>query len=162
MRFFNKKLEDFDFQPQVAHPFRYKLDANGDETDVKVNLDWDERENGPRSQKDHLDKFCSLDYTPVLLDTQQEYYISDDLSEKPVDDKITVGVKTQDVYGISVNSQVINREDKVASLTFMRPIKAIHPEDLEIVQGQTYNIFVSYGIFPDEASTDTALVRGNI
>ena len=49
MRFFNKKLEDFDFWPQVAHPFRYKLDANGDETDVKVNLDWDERENGPRS-----------------------------------------------------------------------------------------------------------------
>lgn len=50
----------------------------------------------------------------------------------------------------------------VASLTFMRPIKAIHPEDLEIVQGQTYNIFVSYGIFPDETSTEPAYVRGNI
>ena len=104
MRFFNKKLEDFDFWPQVAHPFRYKLDEDGVETVTKVNLDWDERENGPRSQKDHLDKFCSLDYNPKLADTQEEYYISENLSEKPVLDKITVGVKTQDVYGISVNS----------------------------------------------------------
>jgi hypothetical protein len=75
---------------------------------------------------------------------------------------ITEGVKSVDVYGISVNMQVINREDKVAHLTFMRPIKAIHPQDLEIVQGQTYNIFVSYGIFPDEESTDTSYVMGQI
>ena len=67
-----------------------------------------------------------------------------------------------DVYGISVNMQVINREDKVAHLTFMRPIEAIHPKDLEIVQGQTYNIFVSYGIFPDQDSTDTSYVMGQI
>ena len=50
MRFFNKKLDEFDFWPQVAHPFRYKLDTDTKaETDVKVNLDWDERINGPRA-----------------------------------------------------------------------------------------------------------------
>lgn len=64
-------------------------------------------------------------------------------------------MKSVDVYGISVNSQVINREDKVAHLVFMRPIKAIHPQDLEIVQGQTYNIFVSYGIFPGADRDET-------
>jgi len=59
-----------------------------------------------------------------------------------------------DVYGIAVMKHVINKKDKTAVLTFMRPMKAIHPYDLEITPGQTYNAFISYGIFPNEMSRD--------
>ena len=69
-------------------------------------------------------------------------------------------MKTYDTYGIAVTQQVINIADKVASVSFMRPIKAIHPHDLDILEGQTYNIFVTYGIFPDESSQDVKMVRG--
>lgn len=158
MRFFNNKLNEFDFYPQVAHP--YRID-DGD-LDNKYNLDWNARTSGSNAKKDHLDKFCSLKFDPKLANTNEPYYIATDLSESAIDEKVTEGVKSSDVYGISVNSQVINIEDKVASLTFMRPIKPIHPQDLEIVQGQTYNIFVSYGIFPDAENDETKYVRGNM
>lgn len=118
-------------------------------------MDWSFASSGGGSKKDRLDFFCSRDFAPQK--DGEPYYIADDLADEPLDDRITEGVKTVDFYGISVNSQVINREDKVAHLVFMRPIKAIHPQDLEIVQGQTYNIFVSYGIFPgsdEEPKTD--------
>ena len=135
----------------MAHPFR--IDDNDPE--LKVNMDWSFASSGGGSKKDRLDFFCSRDFAPKK--DGEPYYIADDLADEPLDDRITEGVKTVDFYGISVNSQVINREDKVAHLVFMRPIKAIHPQDLEIVQGQTYNIFVSYGIFPgsdEEPKTD--------
>ena len=58
MRFFNKKLSDFDFYPQVAHPFR--IDEN--DSNLKLNLDWNHRDSGSGASLDYLDKFCSLDF----------------------------------------------------------------------------------------------------
>ena len=62
MRFYNKNLEDFDFYPQVAHPFR----VDESDAELKLNLDWNMRDVGPNSKLDHLDFFCSRDFTPTL------------------------------------------------------------------------------------------------
>ena len=45
-------------------------------------------------------------------------------------------------------------------MSFMRPMKAIHPSDLDIVAGQTYSAYITYGIFPDANTRDTELVMG--
>ena len=123
MRFFNKKLGEFDFHPQVAYPYIVE-----DGSDIKKNIDWNYRTSGQSAKKDYLDKFCSMEFTP-MLDGNVPYYIAQGL-EEATDETITEGVKTYDYYGIATTRQIINRADKIAHVEFMRPIKAIHPSDL--------------------------------
>jgi hypothetical protein len=95
MRFFNKKLDDIDFYPQIAYPF---IVDNG--TNNKKNIDWNFRSFGPNNQKDSLDKLCSLEFNP-LLDNTTAYYIASDLSDS-TDPQYTDEVKKDDTYGIAV------------------------------------------------------------
>lgn len=87
MRFFNKKLNEFDFYPQIAYPY-----ISDDGTDIKKNIDWNFRTNGQTAKKDYLDKLCSLSWNP-LRDGTTPYYIAADLSES-TESKYTEEVKT--------------------------------------------------------------------
>ena len=78
------------------------------------------------------------------------------------DPALTPEVINYDTYGIAVTKAIIDRSDKVATISFMRPIKALHPNDLDITEGQTYNVFISYGIFKDEMDSDTTKVKGMV
>jgi hypothetical protein len=128
MRFFNKNLSLFDFHPQIAYPFDL---VKVDDLDVKKNIDWNFRSSGDTSKLDYLDKLCSLEFNPLLAD-DKPYYVATDL-KGVIDPKYTKHVTNNDTYGIAVTKQIINKADKIAMITFIRPIKAIHPQDLEIV-----------------------------
>ena len=67
----------------------------------------------------------------------------------------------EDTYGIAVMKQVIYQQEKHAVISFMRPMKPIHKSDLELKPSTEYNIFLTYGIFPSEATRDATLVRGH-
>jgi hypothetical protein len=70
MRFFNKKMSEFDFHPQVAYPY---IQDSG--SDLKKNIDWNYRTSGQTAKKDYLDKLCSMEFAP-MLDGLTPYYIA--------------------------------------------------------------------------------------
>ena len=136
VRFFNKKLTDFTFWPQIGAAS--KNDTNG----VHINPDWD-----TAKATDDLQKWCASKYQP--LDTNSNPIYVDKADEDIVTDE----------YGWAVNYQTIERFHNKAHLYFTRPLTTTNSPlntQMDFKEGVSYIVHITWGLFDnlnDEAAT---------
>lgn len=133
LRFFNKKYTDFMFHPQLA--LENGLDGDGKNPDF--------------NQQDDITNWCTLPWDPKDQ-SGNSYYVTPNADNQ---DRL-------DPYGIAVLETMIDKTEKRAHITFIRPMKALSDYDIDLEKDTYYRVYFNFGIFDNENDTDKAKLKG--
>jgi hypothetical protein len=67
----------------------------------------------------------------------------------------------KDTHGIGVLKTIIDATEKKTKITFMRPMVSQSLYDTDLVAGETYGLYINYGVFDDMNDNDNSKVRGH-
>ena len=102
-----------------------------------------------------------MEFNPKLPDTSEAFYLAEELEYTQTEERKDSD-QDPDLYGIAVTKHIINTIEKMATISFMRPMAPLHHDDIKLEENQVYSAYINYGIFPNaESDREVKYVEGH-